>query len=1222
MKFATCANRDAAIYVAGSGPINLASLTVNGTQANPVTFTSLRDDSVGGDTNGDGAATVPLPGDWQAILFDQHSTGSLNYAAIRYGGSAYNGYDGAIHAASNASVALTNSAFSHNTKAARINAAGSLTAFGNTATSSGQALHISGTIANSRTWQETGLPYVVDCSFSVQVTGGGSLTIDPGVVVKFATCANKDAGIYVAGGGPINLASLTVNGTQANPVTFTSLRDDSVGGDTNGDGAATVPMPGDWQAILFDQYSTGSLSYAAIRYGGSAYNGYDGALDLRNGAPSVALLNNTITDNANAGLHIGNGVDIPVTGHIFNRNATAILVDAAQPTFHQNQIAGNQFGLQKSNGSTVDASYNWWGAPNGPSGAGAGLGDPISANVLYLPYLTNPSDPPAPPQLPVGFTVQSDRAVYPGGQPVAISGVLTASGAQGISNAPVIIQITSGGSTRVLSAMTGANGAYGAVFTPLLNEAGAFQIAASASSAGVTLTANTNFRVLGLVLSPASANVDQVAGTSQEVSLSVRNVGDASLANLNFTVTSNGPATVTATLGQAPGALLPGEVVPLTLTVSSTSATPPPTPVTFTVHVTGLDSLSPTQDVELAAVTVTFYTPVSSPVLIPSTATVGVENGHTVVQSFAVRNDGHVAMTGALVTLDNPAAFNWVVIGNGSLGTINPGQSKQFQISLSPPASLPVNTYQVPFTVTGGSAPVQGTLTVHVGSEATGAVSFVVNDDTGSKVSGAAVSLINKANDQTFQGATDENGLVTLSGVTPGDYDYTVGAEAHDPAVGSVKVMGGATAGPVSVLLSYNVVSLTFSVTPTTIVDQYNITLRITYATTLPKPALRVLPTYLPLSFFPQQPYQGTLQITNTHPTANIRNLTVDSSQLDLAAPSGEKLRITFSNGTSLYSLEALAGKESIQLPFTATVDPNYLETRGAGDIVVQGNYDYTLDGLLQEGTTRTTVAVFFTRPTDLATEPIHVLNDETDGNLNDLQYARSELRARRHQQPDSRGRAAETGNGSLWHKEPGRVYRGFRRHRRACHDQCQCRRRVLALRLCAAEGQSDRSGRPRHDRRVVRGRPEQQLAPECADQPVDLQSHAVPDRAQLGGSCRSMGGPFLAGRLPRSYRRLHDSRRGGFDFQSSRGVGCGRGWGLAFSGRWRWYGRRCRRRPEPGLWAMWRCAVAAEWRDRHRDRPDPSSRAAGVQRPFGHRPTSDADECDRAGQYSRLAGP
>jgi len=67
---------------------------------------------------------------------------------------------------------------------------------------------------------------------------------------------------------------LIAQGTQANPIVFTSLRDDDYGGDTNGDRASTTAAPGNWGYIKFNSADS-VLQHCIIRYGGIGQSSYD-----------------------------------------------------------------------------------------------------------------------------------------------------------------------------------------------------------------------------------------------------------------------------------------------------------------------------------------------------------------------------------------------------------------------------------------------------------------------------------------------------------------------------------------------------------------------------------------------------------------------------------------------------------------------------------------------------------------------------------------------------------------------------------------------------------------------------------------------------------------------------------------------------------------------------------------------------------------------------------
>lgn len=278
--------------------------------------------------------------------------------------------------------------------------------------------HISEAVTEDTTWTSADSPYIIDNS--IAVLGPATLTIEPGVVVKFAPFS--DIGMYNGG-------SLKALGSTESKIYFTSLADDEIGGDTNGDGNATTPdISPNSQNIWYGINISNDLDApptnfifqnVVVRYADA------GVLMCR--VPDVAIENslfernrvgiydcgdshldisNTEIKNNGIGIQLWQQDDLP--GSVYEANGLSIHNNSnygilnethnpplgrilPQPLLWLASLFKPDMALADEFDYTVDFRNTWWGDTTGPQNNDTnihGLGNKVSNLVLFSPWIT------------------------------------------------------------------------------------------------------------------------------------------------------------------------------------------------------------------------------------------------------------------------------------------------------------------------------------------------------------------------------------------------------------------------------------------------------------------------------------------------------------------------------------------------------------------------------------------------------------------------------------------------------------------------------------------------------------------------------------------------------------------------------------------------------------------------------------------------------------------
>lgn len=366
---------------------------INGTLAEPVIFTSVKDDNYGGDTNNNGSANSPAVGDWNSIGLHAGGVNTVDYLVLKYSTS------GIFSNQINTSLNINDSVFESNNYALGAVTSSTLTTARNTfkkttyapltidfenpslTLGTGANADILGTGADLNGFNAIGVGGIDNtsdgcsggpCTISQRTFAGisnipyvitnNTMTLrtqqfifDPGVIIKFSGTSSL---FSVHTGG-----RLDVNGTLTDPVIFTSVKDDTYGGDTNNNGSANSPAKNDWNTIGLYTSGVNTIDFAKIMYA---------ATGIAAGNPNITINDSEISNN--------------IYGIQFS-NATSPVMSRVNIENNGSLASGEyRYGALNTIATTINANNLFWGATNGPNDADAagscGLNTTATGNAV------------------------------------------------------------------------------------------------------------------------------------------------------------------------------------------------------------------------------------------------------------------------------------------------------------------------------------------------------------------------------------------------------------------------------------------------------------------------------------------------------------------------------------------------------------------------------------------------------------------------------------------------------------------------------------------------------------------------------------------------------------------------------------------------------------------------------------------------------------------------
>jgi subtilase family serine protease/uncharacterized membrane protein len=429
---------------------------------------------------------------------------------------------------------------------------------------------------------------------------------------------------------------------------------------------------------------------------------------------------------------------------------------------------------------------------------------------------------------------------------------------------------------EIVFVKTDENGSYSSVFTPFTGEAGEWTISAFGYENMMGVGATASVQVWGLASTPSSVTIAASENSQFSKEITVRFPAPANpdaqpLTGLTAALTKKSGSGISATL----------DTTSLTRTLAQGAS------ASVTLNVSAELGCSETADYEIlfstdqgawtkTVVHLNLIPATPLPVTDPKSVSVGLNPGDTVSRVLTVTNKGKGTLTGLRAAA--PEGIPWVSTGSFGKTTLLPGESTTFTVTFAPGEAVSLGQYQDKLTVSDSTGKFYANvaLSAEVTAQKTGGVSLRVSDDVGSLVPNATVTLIAREEYvsvaggeestyyQSYTARTDENGIAQFFDKPLGEYDLVVTALGREKYVGECEIMPSAGAPFTEITLKNLPVQIEWTVVPTTIVDEYEIKLELTFGAHIPSPSFGFNPPWVNIPKNVTEPVYVEANVVNT----------------------------------------------------------------------------------------------------------------------------------------------------------------------------------------------------------------------------------------------------------------------------------------------------------------------------------------------------------------------